>query len=349
LIKRNEKLKVDIKNLDEKIVKEKDQIVNLQADLGNKEKEVDLIEKEVNQISEKLEEKRTALRAVENSIELLTEELEECRVGIEEDNIKKVKLDGEKNLVLSELKSIVDDDFELDSIEITENVEEEEIEILRKKLSSYVNVNLGAEEEYKEIKERYDFLITQRDDLDNTINGLDKSIKEIDKTIRVKFLDVFNEVRKNFIEIFNYLFKIEGIEGNKTDLLLEEGVDPIEAEVKVIAQPPEKILRSTRALSAGETTFTALSLLYALHKVRISPLIVLDEVDAPLDDSNVERFVKFIGRISDDSQVIMVTHNRRTMEFCHSLYGIVMQDKGLSEVVSVNMERIDEILEENNK
>ncbi|KQC13000.1 MAG: hypothetical protein APR63_09645 [Desulfuromonas sp. SDB] len=134
-------------------------------------------------------------------------------------------------------------------------------------------------------------------------------------------------------------------ENVEADLVLEHQQDPLSSDIKVIAIPPGKKLKFTRSLSTGERTLTALCLLWALHQVRPSPLVVLDEFDAPLDDANVERFIRFIKRISSESQVIMVTHNRRTMEFCDTLYGVTMEEAGISTVVSVNLEKIDELLE----
>ncbi len=211
------------------------------------------------------------------------------------------------------------------------------VEELQLKIQKLGPVNVLAIEEYDQEKERLDFLTRQRDDLVSARSSLLKLIEEINKTARERFLDTFSKVQNNFHEIFTSLF-----EGGQAHVSLVDESDPLESPIEVIARPRGKKMLGLGLLSGGEKALTALALLFAIYTVKPSPFCILDEADAPLDDANIDRFLSIIRRYSRNTQFIIVTHNKRTMEFADCLYGVTMQDAGVSKVVSVSLSQVGE-------
>ncbi len=211
------------------------------------------------------------------------------------------------------------------------------VEELQDKIQRLGPVNVLAIEEYDQEKERLDFLTQQRDDLVSARSSLLKLIEEINKTARERFLDTFSKVQSNFQEIFTSLF-----EGGQAHISLADESDPLESPIEVIARPRGKKMLGLSLLSGGEKALTALALLFAIYTVKPSPFCILDEADAPLDDANIDRFLTIIRRYARNTQFIIVTHNKRTMEFADCLYGVTMQDAGVSKVVSVSLSQVDE-------
>ena len=202
---------------------------------------------------------------------------------------------------------------------------------LKGKIKNLGPINLLAYSEYEEERDRLDFLHKQRDDLNDSEKDLINSIKEINQTAQDLFQSVFQEIRQSFQRIFRSLFD----PGDEADLLLEEGVDPLEAKIEIIAKPKGKRPTGIELLSGGEKTLTATALLFAIYLVKPSPFCILDEVDAPLDDANVDRFTKLIKEFSINTQFIIVTHNKRTMEAAENMYGVTIQEEGISKLVGV--------------
>jgi chromosome segregation protein len=207
----------------------------------------------------------------------------------------------------------------------------EEVRQLKEKIRSLGAVNFAAFDEFQKEKERHDFIVSQRDDLVEAEKTLVSTIEEINATAQREFLSTFEKIRDNFITTFKGLFE----EGDECDLKLEEGVDPLEARVEIIAKPRGKRPTSIDLLSGGEKTLTAIALLFAIYLVKPSPFCILDEVDAPLDDSNIDRFSRIIRKFADNTQFIVVTHNKRTMESANAMYGVTMEEQGISKLVSV--------------
>ena len=201
---------------------------------------------------------------------------------------------------------------------------------LQGKIDGMGPVNLVAIEEYKEIEERFTFLNTQHDDLVNAKAELEGVIARIDKQSRAMFAETFEKVRANFQKIFPDLFG-----GGRANLILTEDADVLEAGVEIVASPPGKQLRSISLLSGGEQTMTAVALLFALYQVKPSPFCVLDELDAPLDDANIDRYVMKLKEFLTHSQFIVITHSKRTIAAANVLYGVTMQERGVSRIVSV--------------
>ena len=203
---------------------------------------------------------------------------------------------------------------------------------LQRKVDDLGPINMAAVEEYRASKERLDFLQQQQNDLIEAKENLEKTIVKMNKAARTRFMTTFEEVRANFMTTFQTLF-----EGGEADLKLEEG-DPLETGIEIMARPGGKRLQSLALLSGGETALTAIALLFAIYLVKPSPFCVFDEVDAPLDDANVRRFAGALRQFTSDTQFLVVTHNKRTMEAADYLYGITMEEPGLSKMVSVRLE-----------
>ena len=203
---------------------------------------------------------------------------------------------------------------------------------LQRKVDELGPINMAAVEEYRAAKERLDFLQQQQNDLVEAKENLEKTIVKMNKAARARFMTTFEEVRTNFTTTFQTLF-----EGGEADLKLEEG-DPLETGIEIMARPGGKRLQSLALLSGGETALTAIALLFAIYLVKPSPFCVFDEVDAPLDDANVRRFAAALRQFTSDTQFLVVTHNKRTMEAADYLYGITMEEPGLSKMVSVRLE-----------
>ena len=219
----------------------------------------------------------------------------------------------------------VDDTFDIETVH-------EEVRQMKEKIRSLGAVNFAAFDEYKTEKERLEFITAQRDDLIESEKTLVQTIEEINATAQREFVETFEKIRGHFITTFKGLFD----EGDDCDLRLEEGVeDPLEARIEITAKPRGKRPTSIDLLSGGEKTLTAIALLFAIYLVKPSPFCILDEVDAPLDDSNIDRFSRIIRKFSDNTQFIVVTHNKRTMEAANAMYGVTMEEQGISKLVSV--------------
>jgi chromosome segregation protein len=205
-----------------------------------------------------------------------------------------------------------------------------EVEALRQRLSTMGPVNLVAIEEYSELKQRYEFLQSQSEDLVNSKEKLLKAIDEINRTSQEQFTATFEQIRINFAQTFQTLFG-----GGRSGLELVASEDPLESGIEIVAQPPGTRLRSVLLLSGGQRTMTAVALLFAIYMVKPSPFCVLDELDAPLDESNIGRFTTLLKQFTEHSQFIIITHNKRTIAAAEAIYGVTMEEKGISKVVSM--------------
>ena len=203
---------------------------------------------------------------------------------------------------------------------------------VRDRLQSLGEVNLGAIEEHEELSERLRFLSEQKADLDSSLVSLRDAIARINRTSRKRFRETFEAVSKRFSENFPRLFG-----GGRASLSLTETEDILDAGIEIMAMPPGKRLQNVNLFSGGEKTLTALALLVAVFQVRPSPFFLLDEVDAALDDANVERFNEIVRELASESQFVLITHNKRTIEVADTLYGVTMEQKGVSKLVSVSL------------
>lgn len=205
------------------------------------------------------------------------------------------------------------------------------------RLQSMGPVNLDAIQEFEELEQRYQFLEKQQNDLLNSKTELMEVIARINETTRQLFAETFQKIRTNFQEMFGELFG-----GGRADLILSDEKDPLESGIEIIAKPPGKQLQSITLLSGGEKTMTAVSLLFSIYMVKPSPFCVLDEMDAPLDESNINRFIKILDRFVGQSQFVVISHNKRTIARADALYGVTMEEHGVSRLVGVKFTRRDE-------
>lgn len=213
----------------------------------------------------------------------------------------------------------------------------ERVAELTQELSAMGNINFAAGEEYEQLRKREQFLSGQENDLLQAKENLLATIQHIDDESTIIFMNTFNQASESFSEIFSYIFG-----GGKARLSLEEDKDPLEAGLIIEAQPPGKRMRSLSLLSGGERALVAIALLFALYLVKPTPFYILDEVDAPLDDPNIDRFIGLLNRFKEETQFILITHNKRTMEVADVLYGVTMEVPGISQMVSINLKEREE-------
>jgi chromosome segregation protein len=209
-----------------------------------------------------------------------------------------------------------------------------QLERLREKVAAIGDVHLGAIEEYRLLKERFDFLSQQRDDLVTAISDLHQVIKKINKITQERFLSTFNDINAKLKEVFPRLF-----EGGTAWLELADPTNLLETGVEYMVQPAGKKLTRMSLLSGGEKALSAIAFIFAIFLLKPTSFCLMDEIDAPLDDANVFRFNHLLKVIGEKSQIVMITHNKRSMEFADTLFGITMEQKGISKVVSVNLQR----------
>jgi len=275
---------------------------------------------------------------MEEQLRLLHEKREEAMSVRGKIEIEKAKLETD----LDHLERAAEEEFHLSVAEVIAEIEHTEWERdyeevsethdrLRLKIEKFGPINMRALEEYKELEQRYQFLNGQRLDIEKSISDLQKAISEINRRSVKQFREAFEAIRKHFQEVFEILFG-----GGQCDLrLLDEG-DILESGIDIIAQPPGKRLQNVLLLSGGEKALTALALLIAIFRYRPSPVCVLDEVDAPLDDANIYRFTRLISELSRNTQFILITHNKNTMEIAEALYGVTMEEPGVSKILGVD-------------
>ena len=200
-------------------------------------------------------------------------------------------------------------------------------------------INNLAIEEYKELKKRFDYYIQQRDDIEKAREDILAVIDDIDKTSSEMFFNTFNEIKKNFADIFKELF-----EGGNATIELTDEENILESGIDILARPPGKKLKDLNLLSGGERALTAIALLFATYMVRPSPFCFLDEIDASLDEENIGRFIRMLQKFAKKTQFIIVTHNKKTMSTAESIYGVTMEEPGISKVVSYRIGVMGETL-----
>lgn len=279
-----------------------------------------------NQLSEKESELRHKAKEKEQAEHLLAAIKDKL-------NDLKLQLAGTKERLNVEFKIQLEDilDEERTSAITTEELQEK-ADRLKKRLENLGEVNPTAIEAFTEMKKRYEFIVEQKNDLVNAKESLLKTIEEVESTANQKFLDTFNQVRENFQKVFKSLFT----EDDQCDLVLENPENLAETGIDVMARPKGKRPTSLTQLSGGERTLTATALLFAIYLIKPAPFCILDEVDAPLDDANVGKFTNMIREFSNNSQFIIVTHNKTTMSTVDVIYGVTMQEPGVSKLVSVD-------------
>lgn len=287
--------------LREHIALENQQIVSQQQSLKAIRTQIDIITKELSDINAKAVEARLRIENIETGIQ------------------QKYGMDIKTEAVITE------------EFEASQDIER--INTLNEKIRELGPVNLGTIEEYEELKTRYEFLTKQQQDLNMSIAELEEAISRINTTTRKKLREAYDSLRIKFSEVFTTLFG-----GGKADIVLTDQENILESGIDIIAQPPGKKLQNINLLSGGEKALTSVALLFAGFLIKPSPLCILDEADAPLDESNTVRFAKMIKGLSNETQFIVITHNRTTMEVADYIYGITMEEPGASKAISLQFD-----------
>jgi len=309
------------------------EISSLSESKNRLEIELKGLEEEKEKINQSLQEEETILGQKKGELsriqsDLTQEKINSNRLSLELNQINE-KLTEEHNLSLDEALKTVSQA----PVDTSEDYARE-IEKLKHRIETMGPVNLAAPEEYETLNERYKFLKSQEEDLIKSSEDLRQVISRIDGTTRANFRKTFTTVRNNFQKVFTQLF-----EGGESDLVLTNEADLLETGVDIVAQPPGKKLQNISLLSGGEKALCAIALLFAIFMVKPSPFCVLDEVDAPLDDANLQRFTMLLKEFVNKAQFIIVTHNKRTMEMSDVLYGITMEEFGISKLISVRFQK----------
>lgn len=285
---------------------------------------------------EKVEGFLNELKEIEASSRYERRELEEIRQKIHEEELKiseiQLRITHIQESIMDRYGMTLSTALNHNDSKISKEDMLKRLEELKMGLEEFGNVNLMALEEYQELKKRHDFLVEQQNDLEQAIDTLKKAISRINRTTTKRFLDTFQKVNEEFKEVFTRLFK-----GGQASLVLLDENDPFTSGIDIIAQPPGKKLNNIDLLSGGEKALVATALLFALFMIKPTPFCFLDEVDAPLDDANISRFIDLLKEFSKKSQFILITHNKNTMEIANTLYGITMETPGVSKVVSVKL------------
>ncbi len=303
-------------------IKKKDEVAN----------NISILEDEKHDLEEQQQQFEHQVKKENTLYNTKNKELKDLEI---ETNRLDVKLDTLLNTLTETYNMTYEKATSLYKLELDEDLARTKVNTLKRELKEIGDVNLNAPKEYEEISTRYEFLITQREDLVNAENTLLDIIKEMDTVMTREFSKTFEIINKNFDETFKELFR-----GGSASLKLTDPQNLLETGIEIVASPPGKKLKNLSLLSGGEKTFTAISLLFAILKSRPVPFCVLDEVEAALDEVNVDSFGKYVKRLQKNSQFIIITHKKKTMEYANTLYGITMQESGVSKLVSVRLEEI---------
>jgi len=299
-------------------------------------------EKQLNLADQAYYNLRNQLTAKESDLRHDTKEkdsLEHLLAAIKDKlNELKLQLAGMKERLNVEFRIKLEDILEEERTgEISVEELQEKADRMKKRMENLGEVNPTAIEAFEEMKKRYDFIVEQRNDLTGAKQSLLQTIAEVETTANQKFLDTFNQVRENFQKVFQTLFTAD----DQCDLILEDPDNLAETGIDIIAKPKGKRPSSINQLSGGERTLTATALLFSIYLIKPAPFCILDEVDAPLDDANVGKFTNMIREFSDNSQFIIVTHNKTTMSTVDVIYGVTMQEPGVSKLVSVDFRSLN--------
>ena len=315
---------------------------NIEKDIINIGKNVEKIEKQIVENDEKtrkLKLERSERQDKETKLEedILFEQnkFDDIKSKISRLDLKKSKSEFE----LEQIQNKMWEEYELtpnnvNGIEKAKNISETQknVDDIKEEIKNLGSINVDAIEQYKETKNRYEFMCNQREDLNNSSEKLKNVINEMIDTMKIKFSEQFSIINKNFGEVFKELFG-----GGKAELRLEDEKNILESGIEISVQPPGKKLQNMMLLSGGERAFTAIALLFAILEMNPAPFCVLDEIEAALDDVNVYRFAEYLKKFSNRSQFLVITHRKGTMEAADTVYGITMEEKGVSKLLSMSM------------
>ena len=324
------KITEENKNLEESIKNLEEEIEKLKEDSSNSGSKIEELKKDRVAKNEKLNETEEQVLEQMKKIEDLKNQVVKC-------DIKKSKLETERDQIINKMW----EEYELTPSQAVDfkkptNVQEVQRKVnnLRNDIKELGSINIDSIEEYKKLKERYDFMSEQRLDLENTMAKLRKVIVDLTEVMRKQFDEKFKIINKNFAEVFSELFG-----GGKAELKLTDENDILESGIEIEVQPPGKKLQNMSLLSGGERAFTAIALLFAILKINPAPFCVLDEIEAALDDVNVYRFAEYLKKFAKDTQFLVITHRKGTMEVADTVYGITMEENGISKLLSMKLSK----------
>ena len=363
-------LKISVSSFDESKISLDEMIERINLDIENNNISIDNKEQQIENISEENKELEQNIINLNDQIEQIklevmngtniVEELKNSRVEKNEklakleeqinekfkiiEDLKEqiVKMDVKRTKLEQDIEQIVNELWE--EYEITPNnaegfnrpvniaVATKQVHNLRNEIKELGSINIDSIEEYKKTKERYDFMCEQRLDLDNTAGKLRKIISEMTETMKAQFAEKFAIINKNFNEVFVELFG-----GGKAELILEDENNILECGIDIRVQPTGKKLQNMMLLSGGERAFTAIALLFAILKINPAPFCILDEIEAALDDVNVYRFADYLKKFSNETQFLVITHRKGTMEAADTVYGVTMEENGISKLLSMKL------------
>ena len=325
----------EIKDIDKKIVIEFREKENLENQLNENNKSLGNKKLSRESLKQSLDDNNLKLKNIDKQFIELREALfkVESRIDKLESNKESnnFKLFEDYNLTYLQAIELRDDE-----IEINKNI----LESLKKEIRSLGNVNLDSIEEYKETKERYDFYREQKEDLQKSIEAIEEIIVELEKNMKIQFKEEFDKINENFKYVYNRLFG--GGEGN-LNILDEKNI--LESDIEITAKPPGKKMKNLSLLSGGEKALTAISILFSILLAKPTPFCILDEIEAPLDDSNIARFGIFLKELTSRTQFIAVTHRRGTMEVADYIYGVTMEQRAISKVIALSLNEAEEMTE----
>lgn len=344
-----ERINVEIENTNKSIENKQRQIEQIKQDNFNLEKSKEEIKEKINDIKKEVEnsgvkieqlktqrvEKNEKLKKQENEITEKFKTIEDLKAQIVKIDVKKTKIEEDINTIINKMweeyeltPNAVKDYKKLENVALTQK----NVNNLRKDLRELGSVNIDSIEEYKTMKERYDFMCEQRVDLEDTMSKLRKIINDMTATMKEQFKTQFEIINKNFAEVFKELFG-----GGNASLKLEDEENILECGIEITVQPPGKKLQNMMLLSGGEKAFTAIALLFAILKINPAPFCVLDEIEAALDDVNVYRFAEYLKKFSKNTQFLVITHRKGTMEAADTVYGVTMEENGISKLLSMKL------------
>ncbi|WP_291573376.1 chromosome segregation protein SMC [Clostridium sp. UBA4548] len=365
-------LKIKRAQIDESINNKFLEIQRLKTDIVGYNQKIEELRSEVKNYDKTKEIYFKSLEENNEKVKVLMEELESLELKFKDNEIERIKFKDQINLVNSQIETLtlefekiekeyhrhqvslvkieteeqgllekLNEEYELTYAEALKYKEhivnismlKEKVLNLKREISSLGVVNVGAIEEFKEVKEKFIFMSNQREDLVNAKEELIKVICEMTEKMKVVFRDNFEKLRVNFEQTFRELFK-----GGRADLILQDG-DELTSKIEINVEPPGKKLQNINLMSGGEKVLSAIALLFAILKMKPTPFCILDEIEAALDDANVIRYAEFLRKFSKNIQFIVITHRKGTMEASDMLYGVTMEEKGVSKVVSVNLTR----------
>lgn len=348
-----ERINLDIENTNKSIDNKKNQIeqimqdnFNLEQSIEETKQRIEKIKEEVNMSGSKIEqlkkeriEKNEKLAGQEELINQKFSLIEELKSQIVKVDVKKSKLEEDIQQIINKMW----EEYELTPNNVgeykrPENVAttQKRVNQLRKDIRELGSVNIDSIEEYKTLKERYDFMCEQRVDLEDTMSKLRKVITDMTSIMKEQFKEKFELINKNFSEVFKELFG-----GGNAKLTLADEENILESGIEITVQPPGKKLQNMMLLSGGEKAFTAIALLFAILKINPAPFCVLDEIEAALDDVNVYRYAEYLKKFAKDTQFLVITHRKGTMEVADTVYGVTMEENGISKLLSMKLGQME--------